>query len=42
MKQCKWKTKKLGLNWDLNPGPLTFFGDPKQELDMFSILFICP
>ena len=25
------KSKTVGLNWDLNPGPLTYCIDPKQE-----------
>jgi hypothetical protein len=28
----KKNTGKKGLNWDLNPGPLTNLEDPKQEL----------
>lgn len=30
------RQKEFGLNWDLNPGPLTNWRDPKQELVLIS------
>lgn len=42
MKQCKWKIKKNGAELGFEPRTSYILGDPKQELDMVIIPYVCP